>query len=143
MYPHPPLLAVSVRSWWIIYRLVRRTHIGSAGKDADNNFFESAFARMGQRRCVGVRIGRFSFGRGFSIHRFADSEGHRHKCVDPSGHSSTVLVLPRQDGRIIGFAMANRTEPKTAWQWIRYIAVAGIAIWLVIWMLRLSGINIP
>jgi hypothetical protein len=38
--------------------------------------------------------------------------------------------------------MANRTEPKTAWQWIRYVVVAAIAIWLVIWMLRISGINI-
>lgn len=38
--------------------------------------------------------------------------------------------------------MANRTEPKTLKEWIRYIVVAVIAIWLVIWMLRLSGINI-
>ena len=35
-----------------------------------------------------------------------------------------------------------RTEPKTAAQWIRYIVVAVIAVWLVIWMLRISGINI-
>jgi hypothetical protein len=32
--------------------------------------------------------------------------------------------------------MPNRTEPKTAGQWIRYIVVALIAIWLVFWMLR-------
>ena len=38
--------------------------------------------------------------------------------------------------------MPNRTEPKTAGQWIRYIMVAAIAIWLVIWMLRISGIDI-
>jgi hypothetical protein len=38
--------------------------------------------------------------------------------------------------------MANRTQPKTVREWIRYIAVAGIALWLVVWMLRMSGINI-
>jgi hypothetical protein len=38
--------------------------------------------------------------------------------------------------------MENRTEPKTATQWIRYIVVAAIALWLVVWMLRISGINI-
>jgi hypothetical protein len=38
--------------------------------------------------------------------------------------------------------MANRTEPKTLREWIRYLVVAGIAIWLVIWMLETSGINI-
>jgi len=38
--------------------------------------------------------------------------------------------------------MENRTEPKTAFQWIRYIVVAVIALWLVIWMLRISGIDI-
>jgi hypothetical protein len=31
----------------------------------------------------------------------------------------------------------NRTEPKTFAQWIRYIVVAAIAIFLVWWMLRL------
>jgi hypothetical protein len=36
----------------------------------------------------------------------------------------------------------NRTEPKTVKQWIRYILVAAIALWLVVWMLRISGINI-
>jgi len=34
-------------------------------------------------------------------------------------------------------AMQNRTEPKTAGQWIRYIVVAAIALFLVWWMLRL------
>jgi hypothetical protein len=38
--------------------------------------------------------------------------------------------------------MANRTEPKTIREWIRYVAVAAVAIWLVIWMLRMSGIDI-
>ena len=36
--------------------------------------------------------------------------------------------------------MPNRTEPKTIGEWIRYLVVAAIAIWLVIWMLRISGI---
>jgi len=31
----------------------------------------------------------------------------------------------------------NRTEPKTARQWLRYIVVAIIALGLVAWMLRL------
>jgi hypothetical protein len=31
----------------------------------------------------------------------------------------------------------NRTEPKTAKQWIRYIVVALIALFLVAWMLRI------
>ncbi len=38
--------------------------------------------------------------------------------------------------------MPNRTEPKTLDQWIRYLVVAAIALWLVIWMLRISGIDI-
>jgi hypothetical protein len=38
--------------------------------------------------------------------------------------------------------MENRTEPRTVGQWIRYLVVAAIAIWLVIWMLKLSGINV-
>jgi hypothetical protein len=32
--------------------------------------------------------------------------------------------------------LANRTEPKTAAEWIRYIVVAVIALYLVWWMLR-------
>jgi len=39
-------------------------------------------------------------------------------------------------------SMENRTEPRTVGQWIRYLVVAVIALWLVIWMLRLSGINV-
>jgi hypothetical protein len=38
--------------------------------------------------------------------------------------------------------MPNRTEPRTIGQWVRYVVVAAIAIWLVIWMLRISGINL-
>ena len=38
--------------------------------------------------------------------------------------------------------MANRTEPKTLRDWLRYIVVAIIALWLVIYMLRISGIDI-
>ena len=38
--------------------------------------------------------------------------------------------------------MPNRTEPKTVGQWIRYMVVAVIALWLVVWMLRISGINV-
>jgi hypothetical protein len=30
----------------------------------------------------------------------------------------------------------DRTQPKTARQWIRYIVVAAIALFLVWWMLR-------
>jgi hypothetical protein len=33
--------------------------------------------------------------------------------------------------------VANRTEPKTAGEWIRYIVVPAIALFLVWWMLRL------
>jgi hypothetical protein len=33
--------------------------------------------------------------------------------------------------------MENRTEPRTVGQWIRYIVVSVIALFLVWWMLRL------
>ena len=33
--------------------------------------------------------------------------------------------------------MENRTEPRTVGQWIRYIVVALIALFLVAWLLRL------
>jgi len=32
--------------------------------------------------------------------------------------------------------VANRTEPKTAGEWIRYIVMAVIALYLVWWLLR-------
>ena len=38
--------------------------------------------------------------------------------------------------------MSNRTEPRTFREWLPYIVVAVIALWLVIWLLRISGINI-
>ena len=38
--------------------------------------------------------------------------------------------------------MPNRTEPKTLGQWIRYIVFAAIALWLVVWMLRISEIDL-
>ncbi len=38
--------------------------------------------------------------------------------------------------------MGNRTEPRTFREWIRYVVVGLIALWLVVWMLRISGINI-
>jgi hypothetical protein len=31
----------------------------------------------------------------------------------------------------------NQTEPRTLFQWVRYIVVAAIALFLVWWMLRL------
>jgi hypothetical protein len=31
----------------------------------------------------------------------------------------------------------NRTEPRTAGQWIRYVVVAVIALFLIWWLLRL------
>ena len=39
-------------------------------------------------------------------------------------------------------AVGNRTEPRTVREWIRYIVVAVVALWLVVWMLRISGIDI-
>jgi len=38
--------------------------------------------------------------------------------------------------------MANRTEPKTFREWVRYLVMAGIALWLVNWMLQTSGISL-
>jgi hypothetical protein len=38
--------------------------------------------------------------------------------------------------------MSRRTEPKTLREWIRYLFFAAVAIWLVIWMLQGSGIDI-
>jgi hypothetical protein len=41
-----------------------------------------------------------------------------------------------------GPQMANQTQPRTIKEWIRYIVVAVVALWLVVWMLRISGISI-
>lgn len=38
--------------------------------------------------------------------------------------------------------MANRTEPKTVREWIRYILFAVVAIWLVLWLLDGSGVDV-
>jgi hypothetical protein len=32
--------------------------------------------------------------------------------------------------------MPNRTEPKTAGQWIRYVFMAAVALFLIWWMLQ-------
>lgn len=39
-------------------------------------------------------------------------------------------------------AMEKRTQPSTVGQWLRYIGMALIAIWLIVWLLRMSGINV-
>jgi hypothetical protein len=38
--------------------------------------------------------------------------------------------------------MARLSEPKTPMQIVSYLVTAAIAIWLIIWMLKLSGINV-
>ncbi len=38
--------------------------------------------------------------------------------------------------------MARQSEPKTPMQIVSYLVTAVIAIWLIIWMLKLSGINV-
>ena len=38
--------------------------------------------------------------------------------------------------------MAKQSEPKTPMQIVSYVVSAIIAIWLIIWMLRISGIGI-
>jgi len=38
--------------------------------------------------------------------------------------------------------MATQDERKTPRQILSYVVTAVIAIWLIVWMLRLSGINI-
>ena len=53
--------------------------------------------------------------------------------MEPAGHDDRAALIS------VG---KNRTEPKTIGQWIRYVVVAVIALWLVVWMLRISGINI-
>jgi hypothetical protein len=41
-----------------------------------------------------------------------------------------------------GGKMAKQTEPKTPMQIISYVVSAIIAIWLIIWMLQILGINL-
>jgi len=38
--------------------------------------------------------------------------------------------------------MAKQREPWTPMQLVSYVVSAIVAIWLIIWMLQLSGINI-
>jgi hypothetical protein len=38
--------------------------------------------------------------------------------------------------------MAKQSEPRTPMQTVSYVVSAVIAIWLIIWMLRISGINV-
>jgi hypothetical protein len=59
-----------------------------------------------------------------------------------STNAAASFIALRLYRRRYNRGMENRTEPKTVGQWIRYVVVAAIAIWLVIWMLRLSGINV-
>jgi hypothetical protein len=56
----------------------------------------------------------------FDIYSFQETGDHGGLECEPSSERS----------------MPNQTEPKTPQQWIRYIVVAGIALWLVYWMLR-------
>jgi hypothetical protein len=58
--------------------------------------------------------------------------------------SSSYIIRPQVSRPGPAFAIvpghpfvANRTEPKTAGQWVRYIVVAVIALFLAWWMLRL------
>lgn len=53
-------------------------------------------------------------------------------------HDPTGIIVKG----VVDSSVANRTQPKTVGQWIRYVVVAAIAIWLVIWMLRISGIDV-
>ncbi len=38
--------------------------------------------------------------------------------------------------------MAKKIGPQTPMQWVSYIVSAVIAIWLILWMLQISGINV-
>jgi hypothetical protein len=38
--------------------------------------------------------------------------------------------------------MAKQIEPQSFMQVVKYVVFALIAIWLIVWMLKLSGINI-
>ena len=53
--------------------------------------------------------------------------------IDRAGNHSQPFIGPQP--AYITF-VENRTEPKTAVQWVRYVVVAVIALFLVWWMLR-------
>ena len=65
---------------------------------------------------------------------------------NPSRSTKTARLqaLPQQPKyiRLYTPGMPNRTEPKSLKQWISYIVMAAIAMWLILWMLKLSGINV-
>jgi hypothetical protein len=59
--------------------------------------------------------------------------------IPAGGHSGRLFL----SNSLLGFStcyhdpVANRTEPKTAGQLVRYIVVAVIALFLVWWLLRM------
>jgi hypothetical protein len=53
------------------------------------------------------------------------------------GGDSAGLCKIDVEGEPESLNMENRTEPRTVGQWIRYLVVAAIALFLVWWMLRL------
>ena len=71
----------------------------------------------------------------------ADSLSVRHK-LKSAGPPEFFRAVQIPVERRYKLGMSNRTQPKTLGQWIRYIVVAVIALWLVVWMLRISGINL-
>jgi hypothetical protein len=71
----------------------------------------------------------------FEVQPFRRTKDGSGKRQDECGNSKHFTSIMEDD-------MPNRTEPRTVGQWIRYVVVAAIAIWLVIWMLRISGINL-
>jgi hypothetical protein len=50
--------------------------------------------------------------------------------------AGTDLASPRWHPTCYDGPVVNQTEPKTVGQWIRYVIVAVIALFLVWWMLR-------
>ena len=59
----------------------------------------------------------------------------RHKCILVKISMRFFLAAGRAGAKIS--TVPNRTQPKTVAQWIRYLVVAMIALFLVWWMLRL------
>jgi hypothetical protein len=57
-------------------------------------------------------------------------------CLCHEGESA-CLSTDELDIKMLDPRVENRTEPKTVSQWVRYIVVALIALFLVWWMLRL------
>ena len=61
----------------------------------------------------------------------------RATCRMQSGLSPALACLLVRDANCYDRSVQNRTEPRTPWQWIRYIVVAIIALLLVWMMLRM------